>query len=178
MLHGWTYVHIRASIRARKFLLPAGSGVLRPCCQQVAGCTSTYGSLYSSLLRSSALLRFALPASNAPLYARVYVFCMYTRACIGAGMYVCVCIRYIGASYTHVWRTRRFGDNRLYCRTCTIGSDLGECCGVVRTRRAEERKRWIRGWKGALSNFRFASDTSWYFVQRVIESADFRINAN
>lgn len=45
------HTYIRASIRARKFLLPAASMYWGPCCQQVAGCTSTYGSLRSSLLR-------------------------------------------------------------------------------------------------------------------------------
>lgn len=55
-------------------------------------------------------------------------------------------------SCTHVPRTRRFGDNRLYCRTRTIGSDLDECCEIVRTRRVKEKETDIR-MKGSVEQF-------------------------
>lgn len=57
-----------------------------------------------------------------------------------------------GTSCTHVPRTRRFGDNRLYCRTRTIGSDLDECCEIVRTRRMKEKETDIR-MKGSVEQF-------------------------
>lgn len=185
------HTYIRASIRARinfcRRLAPCIGG---PCCQQVAGCTSTHADLSAlpfSAYFCSAPLCFAREYNGTQVSymrcIRIYGFCAYV--CKRARASERVCVSNIsggegGTSRTHVPRTRRFGDNRLYCRTRTIGSDLDECCEIVRTRRMKEKETDIR-MKGSVEQFqiRFRHELVFRFGELLNHrQRGFRVNAN